>query len=181
MGHYSGLLYLGRECVDWSRVPTYCTARMADFLVAHEPWKSLTERNLELRLLEVERSVTLAQGLAVTPIQVPHRDELSDTVGFLFEGERRLFYVPDCDRWEAWKRDIREIAATVDDLLVDGTFSDAGEIGRNPGEVPHPMIPHSRSYLKGIGGTVWFTHLNHSNPALYEAEDVVRPGQQFAL
>src|SRR5688572_2676991 len=81
MGHYGGLLELGREAYSAREVPTWVTPRFAGFLRANGPWSQLVaERHLVLRELALEgfalgTPVALAPDLAVVPFRVPHRDE----------------------------------------------------------------------------------------------------------
>ena len=61
-------------------------------------------------LVEVAPGHEIVLGrLRVTAIAVPHRDELSDTVGYRVRGpvRPRLLYVPDIDKWEKWDRRAR--------------------------------------------------------------------------
>jgi pyrroloquinoline quinone biosynthesis protein B len=44
IGHYTGLMYLGRESMDAKSVPVYGTARMTSFLSANAPWSLLVSR-----------------------------------------------------------------------------------------------------------------------------------------
>jgi pyrroloquinoline quinone biosynthesis protein B len=65
---------------------------------------------------------------------------------------------------------------------VDGTFSSLDELpGRKIEEVPHPLMSETRSLVAGTRAKLWFIHLNHSNPALIDGNDVVREGMTFAL
>jgi pyrroloquinoline quinone biosynthesis protein B len=109
-------------------------------------------------------------SLTARCLAVPHRDEFSDTVAWVFQGpERSLLYLPDIDRWNRWELDVADVVASVDAAFLDGTFYSAGEIpGRATNDIPHPMIPDSMERLRAVrGGTrVVFTHLNNSNPAL---------------
>ena len=178
IGHYAGLIYLGRESAATTRVPVYATARMSAFLSSSAPWRRLTQGgNIELKTLEPGRSVDLAPGLSVEPLRVPHRDEEADTVGFLVRGpSRRLLYIPDIDAWDKWAMvenggtDIARLAGSVDVSLLDGTFYSADELpGRPQAEVPHPPIAASMDRLEAVaraGHRILFTHLNHTNPAL---------------
>lgn len=183
MGHYTGLLYFGRESVDWKVVPIYGSSRMGKYLASNDPWKFILERNLAFRELTPDKAVDLPGGVKVTGFTVPHRDEFTDTLGFKIEGpERTALFIPDIDRWEKWDRDIREVSKGVDLLFVDGTFSTPEEIGaRDITQIPHPMMPHTRELLKGGSGELWFIHLNHTNEALGRDTDVVREGQKFPL
>jgi hypothetical protein len=87
IGHYTGLMYLGREALGARAVPVYATSRMAALLRTSGPWSQLVALGqIELREIEPGREVALTPSLAVTPVRVPHRDELSDTVGYLVRG-----------------------------------------------------------------------------------------------
>jgi pyrroloquinoline quinone biosynthesis protein B len=170
VGHYAGLMFLGREALGARGVPVHATPRMARFLRDNGPWSQLVALgNIELVEMEIGRELSLTPDLAVTPLAVPHRDELSDTVGFRIRGAgRSLLYVPDIDKWERWERDVREEAAAVDVALLDGTFLDAAEIpGRTQADIPHPLVPDTIARLGGVAARVWFTHLNHTNPLLW--------------
>jgi len=184
MGHYAGLLYFGKEAWATGRVPVYGTRRMHEFLTANAPWNLLvTDGRIDCRVLEADRPVSLHPGVRVTSIPVPHRDELSDTVGFLIEGPRqRALYVPDTDRWETWSRPVRELVDTVDLAFLDGTFSSAEEVGgRDLAAIPHPLMPDTRRLLSGTRAQVRFIHLNHTNPALLDGKDVAREGMTFPI
>jgi len=183
MGHYTGLLYFGRESVDWKGVNVYGTERMGRFLAGNDPWKFILERNLAFHAMTPDRAVELPGGIRVTGFTVPHRDEFTDTFGFKIEGPRRAaIFIPDIDRWEKWDRDIRDVARGADLLFLDGTFSTPEEIGaRDITQIPHPMMPHTRELLQGSKAKLWFIHLNHTNEALGKAKDVVREGMTFDL
>jgi pyrroloquinoline quinone biosynthesis protein B len=183
IGHYTGLMYLGKESIAARGVPVYGTRRMNAFLTANAPWSRLvSEGHVELRPLEPGRPTAVEPGLRVTPLAVPHRDELSDTVGFLIEGpHRKALYIPDVDRWESWSRSIRELADQVDLAFLDGTFADPAEVpGRSFTEIPHPLIPATRTLLRGTRARVFFIHLNHTNRER-GAADVAQEGTEFEL
>jgi pyrroloquinoline quinone biosynthesis protein B len=166
VGHYAGLLFLGREALGARGVPVYATPRMARFLRDNGPWSQLVSLgNIELREMEAGRDLALSPDIVVTPLLVPHRDEWSDTVGFRIRGPgRTLLYVPDIDRWERWDRDVRAEVASVDVAILDGTFADASEIpGRTQADIPHPLVPATMARLHGVATRVLFTHLNHTN------------------
>src|SRR5262245_44753695 len=38
MGHYTGLLYLGKESISAKKVPVWCSAEMSDYLTKNAPW-----------------------------------------------------------------------------------------------------------------------------------------------
>jgi pyrroloquinoline quinone biosynthesis protein B len=182
MGHYTGLMYLGRESIGARGVPVFATERMLQFLTANGPWSQLISLgNIERRAVEYDRPLALAGGLRVTAFRVPHRDEFSDTVGYRIDGPRRsALFIPDIDRWEKWDRSIRELADAVDLAFLDGTFASPTEVNRNIEEIPHPMMPRTRELLKGTRAKLWFIHINHTNAAI-DAPDVVREGMIFPM
>jgi pyrroloquinoline quinone biosynthesis protein B len=183
IGHYTGLMYFGRESLDAKGVTVYGSERMTSFLRTNGPWSQLASRgNVDLRALLADQAVALGGGLRVTAFTVPHRDEFTDTVGYLIErGTRRALFVPDIDQWSKWSRDIRELVSTVDLAFLDGTFASADELpGRSMAEIPHPLIPITRILLRGTKAALWFIHLNHTNKEL-GASDVVRDGQRFVF
>ena len=110
IGHYTGLMYLGREALGASAVPVYATPRMAAFLRGNGPWSLLvTQGHIDLREIAPGQPLALTPRLTVTALTVPHRDELSDTVGFRVQGpSRTLLYVPDIDKWEKWDRRLED-------------------------------------------------------------------------
>ncbi|MET0554468.1 MAG: MBL fold metallo-hydrolase [Vicinamibacteria bacterium] len=178
-GHYAGLLSLGREALGADHVPVYATPRMARFLRENAPWSELVARgHVDLRELApgVERALT--PRLHVTPVLVPHRDELSDTVGFVVRGPaRRILYVPDIDKWQRWDRRLADEVRAVDAALVDGTFLDAAEIpGRSQADIPHPLVGETAALLPDdLRARVRLIHLNHTNRLLWAPEALAEP------
>ncbi len=172
IGHYLGLALLGRESLAVEPTPCYCSSRMADFLASNGPWGLMVdEGRLDLRILEPCRPTRLADGLEVTALEVPHRDEYSDTLGFIFRGPRRsLLYLPDIDRWERWDTPIEDVVAGVDIAMLDATFYSAGELqGRSQADIPHPLVTDTMKRLGelvGTGRSIVLTHMNSSNPVL---------------
>ncbi|HUE86245.1 MAG TPA: MBL fold metallo-hydrolase [Vicinamibacterales bacterium] len=182
IGHYTGLMYLGRESIGARGVPVYATERMLAFLESNGPWSQLIALgNIERRPAEYDRTLTLPGGIRVTPVRVPHRDEFSDTVGYRIEGPRQsAIFIPDIDRWEKWDRSIRALADTVALAFLDGTFASPTEVNRNIEEIPHPMMSRTRELLKGARAKLWFIHINHTNAEI-DAADVVREGMTFPM
>ena len=183
IGHYTGLMYLGRESVDASSVPVYGTSRMKTYLETNGPWSLLVSRhNIDTRVATPDQEIDLGDGIRVTPILVPHRDEFTDTVGYLIQGpSKRVLYIPDIDQWQKWTRSVRPIVDGVDLALLDGTFASPTEIpGRSIADIPHPLMPATRELLRGTRAAVWFIHLNHTNLEI-EAKDVVRDGMRFVI
>lgn len=181
MGHYTGLMYFGRESMNAKGVPVYGTERMAGFLKANGPWSQLVSlANIDLLPVTPDVSVSLTDGVRVTAFLVPHRDEFTDTVGYLIErGSSRALFIPDIDQWAKWPKNIRTLVDGVNLAFLDGTFASASELpGRSIADIPHPLIPATRELLRGTKAAVWFIHLNHTNVEI-SARDVVKDGQRF--
>jgi pyrroloquinoline quinone biosynthesis protein B len=173
IGHYLGLAFFGFEAVHTSELPLMVSPRMADFLRRNGPWSQLVElRNIELRELTPGTPVALEGGVSVTAVSAPHRDEYADTLGFVIAGpNRRIFYLPDTDSWQAWTQSLPSFLEGVDVAVLDGTFFSLNELsGRSVESIGHPLIQQSMDLLEDLvaeGRTeIYFTHLNHSNPAV---------------
>lgn len=184
VGHYPGLMYLGREAIGASRVPTYAMPRMRAFLESNGPWSQLVALgNVELRSLDAGKPVEVSAGIRVTPIPVPHRGEFSETVAFRISGPgRSVLWLPDVDSWRAWDGQgtrLEDVLASVDVAYLDGCFYSSDELpGRDMSQVPHPPIVDTIRRLAGLPESerakVRFIHLNHTNPALDPASEAVR-------
>lgn len=185
IGHYTGLMYLGKETMAAREVPVYATARMEEFLERNGPWSLLvSDRHLAMRRLTPDQPVELPGGVKVTPLTVPHRDEFTDTVGFLIQGPRRkALFIPDIDRWEKWERPLARVAAGADYAFLDGTFESLDELPqRDLSKVRHPLMSETRELMKGSPARLFFIHLNHSNPALTgQRPDVAREGMELPM
>lgn len=183
MGHYTGLLHLGREALGARGVRVGATRRMAAFLRGNAPWNFLEANgHIRIEILHAGTPVDLGAGLRVTAFAVPHRDEWSDTVGYRIDGPRAsALFVPDTDRWETWTTSVREMAEKVDLAFLDGTFASPSEVpGRDISEIPHPMMRATRDLIRGSRARLFFIHLNHTNAEL-DARDVAREGMEFEL
>ncbi len=175
IGHYSGLMYLGREALSADSVPVYAMPRMKTFLETNGPWNQLVAlKNIKLHGLMNAEGILLSPNINVTPITVPHRDEYSETVGYVISGpNKRILFIPDIDKWEKWggRDKIIEAIAGVDHAFIDGTFYDGAEINnRDISEIPHPFIIESMEKFKGLPAAekdkVYFIHFNHTNPVI---------------
>lgn len=183
VGHYAGLIHLGREAMGAQRVPVYAMPRMEAFLRANGPWDLLVRLgNVELRPLADGTPVRLNSRIIATPLLVPHRDEYSETVAFRIAGPNRtLLWLPDIDKWEKWQRvgvssagadllpQLESVLAGVDVAYVDGTFFADGEVpGRAMSEIPHPFVRETIARLARLPASerkkVRFVHLNRTNP-----------------
>ncbi len=173
MGHYTGLLQLGFESISTKSLPVYCTHRMATLLRDNKPWSQLVGlNNIELTELVYDDPVKVSNNITVSAIKVPHRDEFSDTVGYIVSGPRkRLLYIPDIDHWNVWERPLEEVLKGVDYAFLDGSFFSPEELpNRDLSKIKHPLITQTIDLLLDFVRTgscrVYFTHLNHSNLVL---------------
>jgi len=192
IGHYAGLGLLGFEAVSAQRIALHATSKLRAYLEANDPWKSLVKgEHLVPSTAEPGRAIAFG-ALSVTPVAVPHRDELSDTVGYRIEGPRQtVLYVPDCkpwEQWSSWPHSPESLLEGVDVALLDGTFYSLDELpGRDVTETGHPLMRDTMERFASqvaSGMTIQLIHLNHSNPALSPGSaarlDVQRRGYAIA-
>lgn len=191
IGHYSGLMYLGKEAMDAQQMPVHVMPRMASFLSSNGPWEQLVERgNIRLEELEEGQWKELSELLSIRSFRVPHRDEYSETVGFEISGpHKKVLFIPDIDKWEKWSKDIAQEIKAVDLAFVDATFFSGAELpNRDMSEIPHPSVRESMDRLSVLSEEdrrkVHFIHFNHTNPLLKagspELEIVQEMGFQVA-
>ncbi len=182
IGHYLGLAHLGFESLNTKGIPVWASPRMAAYLRANGPWSQLVRLdNIVLHEFQPGRPFDLEAGISIKPIQVPHRDEYSDTMAFIIRGPHKtILYVPDTDSWSAWPKPLIDVLRDekVDVALLDGTFYSPDELpDRDVTRIKHPLITATMDLLEPLVKAgkvrVLFTHLNHSNPA-FEAEGAAR-------
>ncbi len=173
IGHYTGLVNLGREAYGAKNLPVYAMPKMSKYLTDNGPWSQLvTLENIELRSLASQKSIRLNERIKVTPFLVPHRDEYSETVGYNIEGpEKSAIFIPDINKWVDWDKDINQEIEENDIALLDGSFYKNGEIpNRDMSQIPHPFIEESMSQFESLNekdkSKVFFIHFNHTNPVL---------------
>lgn len=181
IGHYTGLIHLGREAMGAKQVPVYAMPRMEEFLRTNGPWKLLLEsKSIELRKLEADRALVLNERISVTPMAVPHRDEFSETVAFRIRGpSASILFLPDIDQWDLWDRSIEGELDQVDVAYLDATFFDDTELpGRNMREIQHPLVLESIRRFGALAPEqrkkIRFIHFNHTNPLLNPDSDASR-------
>lgn len=178
IGHYTGLMYLGREALGANAVPVYAMPRLKTYLETNGPWSQLaTLRNIELRPLAADSTVWLAPDIGVTPFLVPHRDEYSETAGYRIEvAGTQVLFIPDIDKWEKWPRNITAEIRQADLAYLDATFYKNGELQRDMREIPHPFMEESMRLLDTLPAEdktkVHFIHFNHTNPMLWDTAEV---------
>jgi pyrroloquinoline quinone biosynthesis protein B len=187
IGHYTGLMYLGKEATNSKDILVYAMPRMKAFLENNGPWSQLVKlNNIDIKLLENETPVKLSTEIEVTSILVPHRDEYSETVGFRIKGPNKsALFIPDIDKWEKWDKNIIEEIKKVDYAFLDATFYSGEEISaRDISGIPHPFVIESLERFKDLNeqerSKIIFIHFNHTNPLIdinsKEAKNVLQQG-----
>ena len=194
IGHYAGLMFLGRESAGTNGVPVYVMPRMKEYLETNGPWSQLVELG-NIDLITYRDPITynlpseLAGEIEVAPFLVPHRDEFSETVGFLIGNlNKKALLIPDIDGWQEWQsvigagfqilprknaKDFSSLLAMIektDYAFLDATFYDDNELpGRDMSQIPHPRVTESMDLIDAAGDDslkdkVRFIHINHTNP-----------------
>ncbi|MDX1348649.1 MAG: MBL fold metallo-hydrolase [Putridiphycobacter sp.] len=181
IGHYTGLMYLGKEAMNAKAVKVYAMSKMAKYLTNNGPWSQLVaNQNITLSPLKSDSTIQLNQSLKVIPFTVPHRDEYSETVGYKIIGpSKSALFIPDIDKWSKWQKDIIEEVKQVDYAFIDATFYDGEEINnRDISEIPHPFIIETMNLFKDAPSSeknkIYFIHLNHTNPGLRSDSDQLK-------
>lgn len=172
IGHYSGLMYLGREGLGGYNIKVYVLKRMAKFLTKNGPWDQLVKlNNISLQTISNKKFVKLSENILVIPIRVPHRDEYSETVGYKILGKsKKILFIPDIDKWDEWEKSIVDEVKLVDYAFIDGTFYNGSELNRDMSEIPHPSIEETLKLFsnqpQAEKNKIYFIHINHTNPVL---------------
>ena len=190
IGHYTGLMYFGREAYGKTDIPVYTMPKMKNYLTENGPWSQLVSlQNIMLKTLRKDVSIVLNNDLKVTPFLVPHRDEFSETVGYVIAANQKTaLFIPDIDKWHTWEKNIINEVKKVDYAFLDATFLNQKEVKRAMTEVPHPFIEETISLFKNetreTKNKVIFIHFNHTNPTLQkdskERKEIERLGFRFA-
>lgn len=175
IGHYSGLMYLGKEATNANGVLVYTMPRMKNFLETNGPWSQLVNnKNIKLFPISDGTGVILSEQISIIPMLVPHRDEYSETVGFKIIGPNKTaLFIPDIDKWSKWEKDISEVLSEVDYAFLDATFFDGAELNtRDISEIPHPFMVESMERFSDLNSEekkkVHFIHFNHTNAVIDE-------------
>ena len=187
IGHYTGLMYLGREGLGGNEINVFALERMSNFLQNNGPWDQLVDlKNISLNNLENLQPVNLSKDLKVIPIKVPHRDEYSETVGYKIVGKtKKVLFIPDIDKWSEWERDIIQEVKNVDYALIDGTFYNGSELNRDMSEIPHPSIEETIGLFLNEPiqerNKIYFIHINHTNPILTNKNNIKSNIENFGF
>ena len=198
IGHYAGLMYFGLEALGSSGIKVNVLPRMYDFISMNAPWSQLLNLgNIALNKINFRDNIEINPNLSVIPIQVPHRDEFSETSAFLIVGPNKTaLFLPDIDKWSKWSINIDEMLSNVDYAFIDATFYTNNEINRDINEIPHPLVIETMDLLADLPDyqrdKVYFIHMNHTNQmldinsdisrkVLHKGFNIARLGQKFHL
>ena len=190
VGHYTGLIQLGKEIMNTHQIPVFVMPKMKNILVNNAPWNQLLkENNIHLKDLEHNKVVSINNSISISPFLVPHRNEISECVGYKITSESKsIIYLPDIDNWESWTKSLKILIKDNDLLFIDGTFYSNDEIpNRDLKTIPHPFIKDTLDLLEDLSDLekkkVYFTHFNHTNKILsshHEKNILIRSGFNIA-
>ena len=191
IGHYTGLMYFGREALNSKSINVYAMPRMKKFLEQNGPWSQLVSlENILIKELNNNSKISVDSNVIIQPFEVPHRPEFSETVGYKIYGpNKKVLFIPDIDKWYLWDKSIIDEIKKVDYALVDATFYDSKEVNyRDISEIPHPFVIESMELFDSLNekekNKIYFIHLNHTNPLLdsnsSEYKDLISRGYNVA-
>ncbi len=178
IGHYTGLMYFGREALNSKSINVYAMPRMKKFLENNGPWSQLVSlKNISIKEINNNSKFSIDPNVIIQPIEVPHRAEFSETVGYKIYGPNKTaLFIPDIDKWYLWETSIVNEIMKVDYALIDATFYNSKEINyRDISEIPHPFVIESMELFDDLDtkekNKIYFIHLNHTNPLLDKNSD----------
>ena len=186
IGHYMGLINFGLEVMNLDKIPVYVMPRMKSFLENNSIMDQLIS-NDNINLIQLsDKGYQSLDGVIIKPFNVPHRNELSETVGFQIKGEgKSVIYLPDIDSWDGWENKLLDLIQSNDILFLDGTFFSKDELKlRDISKIPHPSITDTMDRLSNLDSElkkkIHFIHFNHTNEVLKEgsnaANSVIKNG-----
>jgi pyrroloquinoline quinone biosynthesis protein B len=167
MGHYVGLVHLGKESGDVRGVRLLATGKMHTFLRRNEPWRTLYQRGNVAPDTFGLGAIRVDDRMTIDAITVPHRAEFTDTVALSvhLDDEPWFLYLPDIDSWSDWGRADATISSHPM-CLLDATFSSADELAdRSLTEIKHPLVTDTIDRFASLTGStrIVLGHINHSN------------------
>lgn len=191
IGHYTGLMYLGKEAMNSKNIPVFAMPKMKQYLENNGPWSQLVSNaNISIQESNHLQEIELTPNIKVIPYLVPHRDEYSETIGYTIIGPNKsALFIPDIDKWGKWETNIVEAIALVNYGFFTATFYDGEKINnRDVSQIPHPFIIESMELFKNLDTSekskVYFIHFNHTNPVLNaeskESKQVLNNGFNIA-
>jgi pyrroloquinoline quinone biosynthesis protein B len=203
IGHYAGLIFVGHESAGTQGLKVFSLPRMQNYLENNGPWEQLVNyKNIDLIPITAKKATVFNNDLSVTAHLVPHRDEYSETAGYVINGpSRSVLFLPDIDDWDRWETEfdirIEDMIYQVDVAYLDATFFDNNELlGRDMSKIPHPRVVDSMERFRKLPQAeqekIRFFHINHSNKIRYSSSEqynlvqqkgfkVAKRGERFCL
>ena len=189
IGHYAGLMFAGHESIGTKGLKVFSLPRMQHYLENNGPWDQLVAyKNIDLISITPNKTVVFNDDLSVTAYLVPHRDEYSETAGYVVEGpSKSVLFLPDIDAWDPWETEfntrIEDMISEVDVAYLDATFFDNNELpGRDMSKIPHPRVADSMDRFENLPqvekNKIRFFHINHSNKIRYSSSKQYNSVQQ---
>lgn len=165
LGHITGLQFFGQEGPDVSELSVFCCDDVENYMMKNDPYRFLIDRdNIQVHDFSDGEEIDIRGG-SIESRQFHHPHLNHDTTAYIIEGENKeLFYLADITDFTD---EIVECVEEADIAIIDGTFWSEDEIGRFE-EVPHPPIRRSLDQFSDTDTEIYFTHLNHTNPAIKE-------------
>lgn len=174
IGHYAGLMFLGRESASSKNIPVFSSFPMANYLNTNGPWSQLVALgNISLAPFKTGTSIALSDTLSVSSFAAPHRNEYADTVGYKIKTtDKSVLFLPDLDDYRSMPdrtgQTIEAVLDGIDIAFMDATFFDNNELkGRDMSKIPHPRVKYSMDRFQNLvdeGLKLYFIHYNNSNP-----------------
>jgi pyrroloquinoline quinone biosynthesis protein B len=167
IGHYLGLVQLGKEVCDARTIPIFATKKMIKFINANKLLKTLIHnRNIRTVAIEHGKGINIDDNLTITPILVHHRLDFTDTVGYFISGpNKHILYAPDMD---SITKPVLEFVRRADIVFIDGTFYQNDELlpRRDIRSISHTPILESMKVLSPYvkNTRIFFIHFNNTNP-----------------
>jgi len=176
-GHIQGLGFFGRETLNAKDIKVHTSDAVHKFIQNTPAWNIVVD-NLEfVQFDNMDQANFPKAGFKVTPIFIPHRQDMSDTVAFTIETNEgyRILFLPDHDTWEETLGKVKCTTIRewfqklqIDVALIDATFFTKTELAsKRMMKIPHPSVKESCERLgprRRDDPRVVFIHLNHTNP-----------------
>ena len=178
IGHYMGLINLGLEVMNLKNIPVYVMPKMKEFIINNTLLNQLVQNNnIKLSLISDGVDININDNFTIQAFDVPHRNELSETVGYKIIGQKKsAIYMPDIDSWDRFEKNLFKLINNNDILFLDGTFYQKSEIKtRDIKKIPHPSIVDTMDMLMDLSDEdkqkIHFIHFNHTNDAIREGSE----------
>ncbi len=177
LGHVDGIGLFGREAMGAKGIRIHASDSMMKLIEGTPRWKTMIDDGILIPCpFKGNMKIQTSQSLSITPVQVPHRDEWTDTHAFIIRGpSKSILHLPDHDTWKetlemVGMKTIHEWfhSLEVDTFLIDGTFWSSDELEHQK-NVPHPPVLDTLQRLgmkRDNAMDIRFIHLNHTNPLL---------------